>query len=72
MSKESSVTCYPKKQRKASRKAHQKYKILFEEEKNKKRQYGFERYKNFPEDEKQKLVESRKNIKHGKIKMLHK
>ena len=29
MSKESSVTCYPKKQRKA----HQKYKILFEEEK---------------------------------------
>ena len=33
MSKESSVTCYPKKQRKASRKTHQKYKILFEEEK---------------------------------------
>ena len=30
--------------------------------KKKKQQYGRERYKNFSEDEKQKLVEYRKNI----------
>ena len=30
------------------------------EEKEKKRQYGHERYKNLPQDEKQKLVEYRK------------
>ena len=36
---------------------------------NKKWWYGYERYKNIPEGEKQKLVEYRKNIiKHGKKK----
>ena len=34
----------------------------FKEEKEKKQQYGCERYKNLSEDEKQKLVEYRKNI----------
>ena len=33
------------------------------EEKEKKRQYGLERYKNLPEDEKQKLFEYRKKYK---------
>ena len=31
------------------------------EEKKKNRQYGHERYKNLPENEKQKLVEYRRN-----------
>ena len=37
-------------------------KIFLEKKKIKKRQYGHERCKNFSEDEKNKLVESRKNI----------
>ena len=34
--------------------------------KKKKQQYGCERYKNLPEDEKQKLVEYRKNTNYEK------
>ena len=41
---------------------------LSEDEKNKKRQYGSKRHKNFSEDEKQKLLDNRKNTKHGKNK----
>ena len=35
-------------------------KILLQKKKNKKREYGCERYKNLSEDEQQKLVEYRK------------
>ena len=35
--------------------------------KKKKLQYGRERYKNLPKDERQKLVEYRKNIKWEKV-----
>ena len=38
------------------------YQNLSEEDKNKKRQYVCERYRNIPQDEKQKLVEYRKNF----------
>ena len=39
-----------------------KYQSLCKEENEKKRQCGCEQYKYLPEDEKQKLVEYRKNI----------
>ena len=45
---------------KGFKKAHKKYQDLFEDEKNKKQQNGCERFKNLPEDEKQKLTEYRK------------
>ena len=38
----------------------------------KKGEYGSKRHKNLAEDEKQRLVQYRKNLKHGKIKPLHK
>ena len=44
------------KERKAFKKAHERYQNLSEEEKEKKRQYGHERYKNLFEDEKQRLL----------------
>ena len=71
MSKESSVIIQRNKE-KLQERLIKSIKFFLKKKKNKKRQYGLERYKNFPEDEKQKLVESRKNIKHRKIKMLHK
>ena len=37
-------------------------KIFLEKKKKKKRQYGYERYKNLSQDEKNKLVEYRKKI----------
>ena len=40
----------------------ERYQNLFNQEKEKKRQYGRERYKNLSENEKQKLVEHRKKI----------
>ena len=43
-----------KKQRKASKKACERYQDLSQEEKNKKWEYDREQYKNFPEDEKQR------------------
>ena len=44
----------PRKQRKTTTKAHERYHSLSKEEKQKKQQYGQERYKNLPEDEKRK------------------
>ena len=52
MFKKSSAKYYQKKQRKVSKKAGERYQDLSEEKKNKKVQYGRERYKNLPEDEK--------------------
>ena len=51
-----------KKPKKASRKACESYKDLFEEEKNKKQEYGCNCYKYLPEHEKQKLIGYRKKI----------
>lgn len=46
---------------------------LSDEEREKKQQYGCERYKKFSKDEKLKILEYRKKImKYGKIKMLKK
>ena len=39
------------------------YQDLSEEEKNRKHQYGRERYRNLPESKKQKLVEFKKDKK---------
>ena len=37
-------------------------KVFLKKKKKKKQQYGCERYKNLPEDEKQKLVQYRKHL----------
>ena len=42
------------------KKFHEGYQNLTEKEKNKKREYGCERYKSLSEDEKQRLVQYRK------------
>ena len=53
-----------KKQRKASKKMGSvRYQDLAEKEKDKKWGYGCKQYKNFPEHEKQRLVEYRKKYK---------
>ena len=73
MSKDLSARYYKKNQRKASKKAHESYQDLYEEEKSKKQKCGRERYKNLPEDKKQRLAEYRKNIiNYGKIRQLQK
>ena len=48
------------KKRLQKKKRFVKHISLFKEEKEKKQQYGSERYKNLPEDEKQRLVGYRK------------
>ena len=55
-----SSVMYYKKQRTVTIKGSRKI-SKFSEEIGKKRQYGTKRYKKFPEDEKQSLVEYRKN-----------
>lgn len=47
-----------KKQRQATKKAHERHQNLSDEKKQK---YGCERYKNLPKHKKQRLVEYRKN-----------
>ena len=54
MSKDLWAGYYKKNKEGLKKKAYEKYQDLSEEEKNKKRQYGCEWYKNLPEDEKQK------------------
>ena len=44
-----------------TKKVREIYQNIYEEEKEKKQQQGCERYKNPPEDEKQRLVDSKKN-----------
>ena len=46
-----------KKQRRFFKKSRERYQNLTEEEKNKKRKYGRERYKDHSKTEKQRLVE---------------
>ena len=55
MSKNSSAKYYQNNKRKATKKRSRKM-----PKKEKKRQYGCERYKNLQKDEKQKLVQNRK------------
>ena len=57
MSKVSSATYYQNNKEKLRKKARERYQSLSKEKKEGKWQYGHERYKNLPEDEKQKLVE---------------
>ena len=50
-----------KKPKKGYKKRSQKISNLSEEETEKEQQYGCKQYKNFPENEKQRLVEYKKN-----------
>ena len=59
-SKDSSAKYYLKKQRQISKKDHERYHNLSEEEKAKKTHCDPEQYKNLSKSEKQKLVECRK------------
>ena len=61
MSKDSSSKYYQNDLKKLQRKSRKKYQSLSKKEKEIKQQYVCERYKNLPEDEKQKLVEYRKH-----------
>ena len=49
--------------------AKNKYRNLYEEDKNKKKEYGKNRYHNMPEEKKQKLKKYKKNI--GRLKLLN-
>ena len=60
MSKTLSAKHYQKNKERLKKKAHKRYQSLSKEEKEKKRQYVCECYKNLLEDEKQMLVEYRK------------
>ena len=60
MSKDSCARYYEKNKEEIQKKSRERYQILSEEERNRKRQYGRERCKNLSEDEKQRLVEHRK------------
>ena len=51
-----------KKLKKYYKKARKRYQNLSKEEKEKKRQFGYECSKNLSQDEKQNLAEYRKNI----------
>ena len=56
MSKNLPTKHYQNGKKKTTKKARGRYQSLSKEEKEKKWQYGHERYNNPPEDEKQKLV----------------
>ena len=63
------LTGYYQKKRKASKKTRERYQNLSEENENKKHYaYACERYRNLPEDEKQRLVEYIKNFLNTKNK----
>ena len=59
--KNSSVRCYKSKQRKATKKTHEKWLNLSEDEKEKSGNMVVNDMKNLPENETQRLVECRKN-----------
>ena len=63
MSKTLSAKYYQENKERLQKKLVKNIKIFLKKKKKKKqRQYGRERYKNLSDDEKQKLVEYRKNI----------
>ena len=57
MSKDSIAKYHQNNKERVQKKACEKYQSIFEDKKKKKGQYGPERYKNLPENGKQKLVE---------------
>ena len=62
MFKSISSKYYQENKERLQKKSLAKYiKVFLKKKKKKKRQYGHERYKNLPENEKQRLVEYRKN-----------
>ena len=56
MAEDSSVKYYQNIKERLQKKARERYRSLSKERKENKQQYGYERYKNLPENEKQKLV----------------
>ena len=57
-----SARYYQKNKKRIQKKSSEREQSLTEEEKNKNRECGHERYKNLSEDEKQRLVEYRKDL----------
>ena len=66
MTRQASVK-YCQKSKRLKKSLVQGIKILLKKKKNKKWEYGHERYKNLSEDEKQKLIEHRKRHEMWKI-----
>ena len=73
MSKDSSAGCYQKTNKRLKKSLLICIKTLLKKKKNRKREYGRERYKNLSENAKQRLVEHRKRYyKMRKNKMSYK
>ena len=62
MSKDSSAKYYQSDKERLQKKFLKDVRVFLTKKKEKKWQYGCERYKNLPEDEKQKLIELQKKI----------
>ena len=62
MSKDSSAKYYHSDKERLQKKFLKDVRVFLRKKKGKKWQYGCERYKNLPEDEKQKLIELQKKI----------
>ena len=62
MSKDSSAIYSQENKERLQKKLVKNIRVFLKKKKKKKRQYGRERYKYLPEDEKQKLVEYRKKV----------
>ena len=62
MSKDASAKYYQNNKERLQKKARERYQSLSKELKDKKQQYGREIYNNLPKNEKQKLIECKKNI----------
>ena len=60
MSKDSSAKYYENNKERLQKNLVKDIKVVLKKKKEEKQQYGFEQYKNLPEDEKQKLVKYRK------------
>ena len=60
MSKDSSAKCFQKNKGRLQKKLVKGIKFFLKKKKNKNQEYGCNRYKNLPENEKQKPVEHRK------------
>ena len=56
MAEDSSAKYYQNIKERLQKKARERYRSFSKERKENKQQYGYERYKNLPENEKQKLV----------------
>ena len=70
MSEESSVTYYKKTMK--DLKAHERYKTLSEDEKNKMQKYGCEKHKDLQENKRKGYWSVEKKYKNGNIKPIHK